>query len=67
MSRVLIIAGAVLMAVGLAWPVLTKGPWGRLPGDLVVKKENFTFYFPLMTSLVLSILFSVVLWFFRRR
>ena len=67
MSKTLVIAGVVLILAGLLWPFLVKGPWGRLPGDIVIKRENITLYFPIATSLVLSVLFSAVLWFFTRR
>ena len=57
-QRMLIVAGIVLVAVGLAWPLLAKIGIGRLPGDIVVERENFRFYFPLATILVVN----VVLW-----
>ena len=66
-SKRLIIAGAVLILMGFLWPLLIRGPWGRLPGDIVVKKQNVTLYFPIATSLVLSVLLSVLLWFFKKR
>ncbi|HLL27279.1 MAG TPA: DUF2905 domain-containing protein [Xanthobacteraceae bacterium] len=61
-SRFLIVLGIVILAAGLLWPVLAKFGLGRLPGDIAIERENFRFYFPLMTSLLLSIVFSVVLW-----
>ncbi len=67
MSRTLIITGALLILTGLLWPFLSKGPWGRLPGDILIRKDNLTFYFPIATSVVVSILLSVLLWLFRRR
>ncbi len=63
MGRYLMIAGAVMVIIGFLFHYTGLG---RLPGDVVVKRKNFTFYFPLMTSIVLSLLFSLVLWFFRR-
>ncbi len=66
MARMLIIAGLVLVLLGLAWPWLGKLPLGRLPGDIVVRRENFSLYFPLASSLVASILLSLLFWLFRR-
>jgi len=56
----------VLLLAGLAWPWLSKLPFGRLPGDFGVERENFSFYFPLATSLVVSIVISVLIWLFRK-
>jgi hypothetical protein len=66
MQRALIIIGVVLLVAGLAWPWLSKLPFGRLPGDFSVERENFSFYFPLATSLVVSIVISLLVWFFRK-
>ena len=51
MSRTLILFGLVLVAAGLLWPVLAKPGLGRLPGDIVIEREDFTFYLPFGTSL----------------
>ena len=66
MSRLLIIFGLVLVAVGVLWPVIAKLGLGRLPGDVVIERENFRLYIPIATSLVISLLLSVVLWFLSR-
>ena len=66
MARWLIIAGAVLIVLGLAWPLIVKLGLGRLPGDIHVEREGFSFYFPLMTGLIISIVLSLILWFFRK-
>lgn len=66
MSRFLIIIGVVLVVVGLAWPWLTKLGLGRLPGDIVIEKGHTRIYFPLATSLLVSIILSILLWLFRR-
>jgi len=63
-SSFLIGLGLVLLLVGFIWPLLSK--LGRLPGDIVVERESFTFHFPLVTSIVISILLSLVLWFMNR-
>ena len=62
MARFLIMLGLVLLVLGLLWPWLSKIGLGRLPGDIVIERENVTFYFPLMTCLLLSVLFSLVFW-----
>ena len=65
-SRILIIAGVILLLAGLAWPVLARLGLGRLPGDIMVERGNFRFYFPLATSLVISIFLTLLFWLFRR-
>lgn len=65
--KFLIIAGIILVVVGLLWYVGGKFlPIGKLPGDIVIKRENMTFYFPLMTSIVVSVVLSLLLFLFRR-
>lgn len=66
MQRWLIIAGIIVLAVGLLWPWLSKLPFGRLPGDIHIERDGFSFFFPLMTGIVISVIISVVLWLFRR-
>jgi hypothetical protein len=66
MSRTLIVIGLIIVAIGLLWPWLSKLGLGRLPGDIVVRRENFAFYFPIVTSLILSVIASVLFWLFRR-
>jgi hypothetical protein len=67
-GRLLITAGLILVAVGLLFTLGDKLPirLGRLPGDIVIRGKNSTFYFPLVTCLLLSLLFSLVMWLFRR-
>lgn len=62
MARFLITLGIVLLAIGLLWPYLSQIGLGRLPGDIVIERENIRFYFPLMTCLLLSFLLSLVFW-----
>jgi hypothetical protein len=64
--RFLIVLGLAIFAVGILWPMLIKLGLGRLPGDIAIEREDLRFYFPLMTSLLLSIVFSVVLWLVNR-
>lgn len=66
MSRFLIVLGLAILVIGLLWPVLSRLGLGRLPGDIVVQRDNVTFYLPLATCILLSVLFSVVLWIFNR-
>lgn len=66
MPRLLITLGVLLVVVGLLWPWLSKLGLGRLPGDIVVERENGRFYFPLMTSLIVSLVLSLLFWLFRR-
>jgi hypothetical protein len=61
MARFLIVLGLVILVVGLLWPYLSKLGLGRLPGDIVIERENTTFYFPLVTCLLLSLFLSLVL------
>lgn len=62
MTRVLILLGALILAVGLLWPYLSQLGLGRLPGDIVIERGNTTFYFPLMTCILISLVVSLVLW-----
>jgi membrane protein implicated in regulation of membrane protease activity len=64
--RLLIIAGAILLIAGFAWPFITRLGLGRLPGDIVVQRGNFRFYFPLVTSLLASVLLTLLFWLLRR-
>jgi hypothetical protein len=64
---VLLVLGLVIAGVGLVWILAPSIPWlGRLPGDIRIERENFRFYFPLVTCLLLSLLLSLVLWLVRR-
>jgi hypothetical protein len=62
MARFLIVLGLAILVIGLLWPYLSQIGLGRLPGDIVIERENMTFYFPLMTCLLLSVLLSLVFW-----
>jgi hypothetical protein len=65
-AKLLIIGGVVLIVIGLLWQVGGRFlPLGRLPGDIVVEKENMRFYFPIVTCIVISILLSLVSYLFR--
>ena len=67
LGRSLIILGLVIAAIGALLTLAGRIPWlGRLPGDIYVKRENFTFYFPLATSIIISLVLSFILWLFRK-
>lgn len=68
MARTLIVAGLVLLVAGLLWLGAERLglPPGRLPGDIVIERENFQIYFPVTTTIVVSIILSLVLWLFNR-
>ena len=67
LGKSLIVVGLIIAAAGVVLTLAGRIPWlGRLPGDIYVKKENFTFYFPLATSIIISIVLSLIFWLFRR-
>jgi hypothetical protein len=66
MSRFLIVLGLIILAIGVLWPALTRLGLGRLPGDIVIQRGNFSFYFPLVTCIIVSVLLSAVFWLFNR-
>lgn len=67
LGKSLIIMGLVITVVGLFLTFAGKIPWiGRLPGDIYVKRSNFTFYFPLATSILISLVLSFILWLLRK-
>lgn len=67
-AKILIIFGIVLILTGIILQFVPKIPWlGRLPGDIYIKKENFTFYFPLSTCIIISIIISLILYLLGKR
>ena len=67
MGKMLIGIGIVLILIGLVMTVGPKIPWiGKLPGDIFIQRENFTFYFPLTTCIIISIILTLLFYFFRR-
>ncbi|MDN4593885.1 DUF2905 domain-containing protein [Polycladomyces subterraneus] len=65
-AKTLIVLGIVLVVIGLLWQLGGRFfPFGRLPGDIVVEKENVRFYFPIVSSIVLSVLLSLILYLVR--
>jgi hypothetical protein len=65
-QRILIVIGLITVVIGLLWPWLSKLGLGRLPGDIRIETESGGFYFPIVTCIVVSIVLSLILWFFRR-
>ena len=66
MTRILVTLGIILVIVGIAWPWLVKLGLGRLPGDIVIERENFRFYFPLTSMIIVSLVLSLLFWLFRK-
>jgi len=66
MSRLLIIGGVILVAAGVLWPYLARLGLGRLPGDIVIRGEHGSFYFPVVTCVLVSLVLSALFWLFGR-
>ena len=65
MQKILIYVGLIILTIGLLWPLLKELPVGRIPGDIILKKDKFTFYFPIITCLVVSLIISIIFKFFK--
>ena len=66
-AKTLIYIGIILVVIGVIFSIAGKVPWlGRLPGDLMIEREGYTYYFPLTTCILISVIISLVLYFFRR-
>jgi Protein of unknown function (DUF2905) len=66
LPRVLIVVGIILVIIGVAWPLLQKLGLGRLPGDISIERDGFRFYFPITTSIIISLLLTLIFWLFRK-
>ena len=66
MNRILIVLGLLLIVLGLAWSSVRRLPLFKLPGDIVIDRPGFQFFFPITTMLLLSLVISVLAWIFRR-
>jgi DUF2905 family protein len=66
MARSLVVLGVLLILIGLLWPWLTRLGLGRLPGDIVVQHGNVTFYFPILSCIIISVVLSLVMWLINR-
>lgn len=68
LGRILAVTGIIIAIIGIFLMLSDKIPLlGKLPGDIVVQRKNFTFYFPLATSIVISLILTIFYWFFGRR
>ena len=61
-ARLLVAIGLLLVELGLLWPMIDKIGLGRLPGDIMIERDNFRLYIPLATSLLVSVILSLILW-----
>lgn len=66
MQKILITLGLVILIAGIAWPILDKLPLGRLPGDIIIDKPGMKVYIPITTMILVSLIISVILWFFKK-
>jgi Protein of unknown function (DUF2905) len=66
MQRLLIEIGLVLVLAGIAWPLLSRIGLGRLPGDIMIQRGSTSFYFPLVTCIIISIVLSALMWLLNR-
>ena len=67
LGKILIIIGAIMAVIGVIFILGDKIPWiGRLPGDIIIKRDKFTFYFPLMTSIIISLILTLLFYLFRK-
>ena len=66
MQRLLIGIGLALVLTGIAWPLLSRIGLGRLPGDIMIQRGSTSFYFPLVTCIVISIVLSALMWLLNR-
>jgi Protein of unknown function (DUF2905) len=66
MSRTLIILGLAIAVIGLLWPWIGRIGLGRLPGDIFIQRDSFTFYAPITTGVLLSVVLSLILWLLSR-
>ncbi len=66
MQRFFIIVGLVLIIIGVGWPWFSRLPLGRLPGDIHIVRDGFSFHFPIVTCIVVSLVVTLLFWIFRR-
>jgi len=66
MQRILVIIGFVLLVLGLLWPWLARLGLFRLPGDIIIERDGFKFYFPITTAIIISAVISLIFWLLRR-
>ena len=66
MQRILLITGAIIVIAGLLWPWLSKLPFGKLPGDIIIDKPDFKIYIPITTMIIISLFISLIIWLFKK-
>ena len=66
MAKWLVILGIIFILVGVAWPWLSRLGLGHLPGDISIERKGFSFYFPVTTSIIISVVLSILFWIFRK-
>jgi hypothetical protein len=66
MAKWLVIMGIIFILAGVAWPWLSKLGFGHLPGDIYIERKGFTFYFPITTGIIASLVLSLLFWIFRK-
>lgn len=66
MQKTIVVVGLILVLVGVGWPVLTKMPFGRLPGDIVINRPGFKLYVPVTSAIMVSVILSILIRIFRR-
>lgn len=66
MNRALVFIGIGCIVAGMLWPWLRNLPFGRLPGDIVIVRDHFRFFFPLTTCIVVSVVLTIIFWLFRK-
>jgi hypothetical protein len=66
MQRFLIAVGVLILLIGLAWPWIARLGLGRLPGDIHIERDGWSFHFPLVTCLIISLVLTLLIWLFRK-
>ena len=66
MAKWLIIIGIIFILAGMAWPWLSRVGFGHLPGDINIERKGFSFYFPITSSIIISLVLSIIFWIFRK-
>ena len=67
LGRAIFFCGVIIAVIGLVlWKVASKTPLGRLPGDISIERPNFSFYFPLTTCIIISVVLTLLMWLLRR-
>jgi hypothetical protein len=65
-QKILIAAGILILIIGFLWPWIVKLPFGKLPGDIVVDKPNFKFFFPITSMILVSVIISLIIWLIKK-